>query len=379
MNKKILYIRNYPTVVNPNMYNLQEVGLGKSLVKLGNSCDIIYYSTKYKFRKETVFEYQGNKLNIIWVKGFRLHYFGIYPKLLKKKFLSKYDFVITTEYSQIMTYLLSFICANKLILYHGPYEEGRREKYLIKLYDFFFLKRIINNLYRVFAKSKLAEEYLIKKGFKDVKTLGVGLDVTKFTPNQISNEAKDLKSKLDIIGDKKKLLYIGKLEDRRNIKFLIYLFKEIVDKDNDIRLIVVGNGEQNEVNNYFDYANKLGIREQIIYFKSVQQTNLSILYKAADLFILPTKYEIFGMVILESMYFGLPVVTSYNGGAVTVIKNGSNGIIVNNFDYKLWVEKILYYIKNRYLLNDMSYKAKELIHKEFIWDYIAENFSSSIL
>lgn len=67
-------------------------------------------------------------------------------------------------------------------------------------------------------------------------------------------------------------------------------------------------------------------------------------YQSCDAFSLPTRYEIFGMVLLEAMYYGLPTFTTYNGGSSTLM-NQENGIIINSIDM-IKLSKIIFLTGN---------------------------------
>ncbi|OYS90938.1 glycosyl transferase family 1, partial [Limosilactobacillus reuteri] len=115
--RKILYVRSGPYKVNLNGYNLQEIGLGKAFCKKGYDFDILYYSDENKIE---LIDTPQNNLRILWCKGIRLLRSGVYPKILKKEFLKKYDYIIVSEYSQIMAVLLSGLHSN-VYVYNGPY------------------------------------------------------------------------------------------------------------------------------------------------------------------------------------------------------------------------------------------------------------------
>ena len=377
MTRKILYIRNFASKVDVNTYNLQEIGFGKALVRKGYDCDIVYYTDESESHEQTIYTYRKNRLNIIWMPALKFLSNGIYLKVLKKSFLDKYDYIITTEYNQIMTYLLSILCKDKLILYHGPYRDNSK-KLVQKVYDTFFRKTIARNVKYVFAKSKLAETYLRSKGFKKVQTLGVGLDTSRFESGELVDVSNEIKEKLDNISDKKVLLYVGKLEERRNIKFLFNVFYKLRKLNEDVSLLVVGDGKQDDLEAYFMYVKQLGIEHDINHIKKVSQEHLKYIYEKADVFLLPTKYDPFGMVLLESMYFGVPIVSSVNGGAVTIIDNEINGFIIETFDEDLWVNKISLLLGNESLRAQFSNNGKKNIRENFIWDVIAEKLLEKI-
>lgn len=102
------------------------------------------------------------------------------------------------------------------------------------------------------------------------------------------------------------------LEERRNIRFLFEVLAEAAKTVPGLRLTLVGKGEAAYRDECFAYAKELGVWGRIDYTERVPQSQVHELYDRANLFVLPTRYEIFGMVLLEAMYFGLPVLTSLN-------------------------------------------------------------------
>ena len=77
---------------------------------------------------------------------------------------------------------------------------------------------------------------------------------------------------------------------------------------------------------------------RIIFTPRVTQAELPAIYRMADCMLFPTIYDIFGMVLLEAIYFDLPVVTSNNGGADMLFENEKNAVVVDSLDMEAWVE-----------------------------------------
>ena len=94
----------------------------------------------------------------------------------------------------------------------------------------------------------------------------------------------------------------------------------------------------------------------------------------SDIFLLPTQYEIFGMVLLEAMFFGTPVITTENGGSATLIRNGENGIICDSLSSNDWAKAILSITENKNLQNTISQNAENTIKNHFTWDRLADTF-----
>ncbi len=374
---KILLIRMYPTKMTTNNYNVQELGLAKSLRKKGYICDVVSYNAS----DETYIK----KIEI--GKGYNpiINYCVNGKNILKNCFfnpviyelINKYDIVQTEEYDQLQNVQLLKKINKPLYIYHGPYYNKfnlYNLKYYLKtiIYDLFFLNNPNYKKVLVFSKSKLAESFLKKKKFKNIKTVGVGIDLDKFKINTCTNEKIDL-----LIRNKensKYVLYVGKLEPRRNVIFLIKLFRKIHFHDNNIKLIIVGNGKRKYKDKCFKLINKYHLKESVIYYEAFNQEDLPFLYQCCDLFILPTNYEIFGMVILEAMYFKLPVVTTLNGGSSTIIENGTNGFILDKNKIDNWVKIIEKILNDDKLRNKIAYSAYKTIIENYTWDKIADKF-----
>ncbi|MFQ7300242.1 MAG: glycosyltransferase family 4 protein [Clostridium sp.] len=367
--KKILYVRNGPYKVNPNLYNLQEIGFCKELCNLGYNCDIIYYSDQNK--DEIIYENNGAIVKLLWRKGIKILRTGIYPSLLKKSFVNSYDLVITTEYSQIMSLLWTFFEPN-VVLYNGPYYNLFKIPFTEKIYDFLFVKLLNTRLEKVFVKSTLSKEYLLKKGFTNIEVLGVGLDLDIFSKDvQKNNKVKNL---VNIMNENRCILYIGSLDERKNFRFTLKIFEEINSRLPDVKLVVIGKGKKRYVDKCFTEINSK-VRNNIIHIDKMDNKLLKFIYPKAKVFILPSKQEIFGMVLLEAMYFGVPTITSNNGGATTLIQNYENGIVVNNFDTTEWVNEIYKLLDNIEYSNNISNNARETIIEKYTWENVCNKFT----
>ena len=80
------------------------------------------------------------------------------------------------------------------------------------------------------------------------------------------------------------------------------------------------------------------------------------------------------MVILESMYFGLPVITTLNGGSSTIIKNNETGIICPLNDKNEWVSAVNKLFQDNNLRDKISKNSSKLVSSNFTWDALADKF-----
>lgn len=370
---KILIIRTYPSIMNIKNYNSQEIGLARAYIRAGHDCDIVYYAGNTKSYDEKISADNGKEITIHWLRSFSVFNNGFFFGL--GKLIKQYDLLQVSEYDQITSWWLYTFGKKPIYVYHGPYDSDISKKHVIKckIIDALLLHKKNTAKTTVFTKSELATASIKKRNFGKVITVGVGLDTERFS--EINESASDFYSQLKNLKEDQSLnylLYIGVLEERRNIKFLFDTFAEVCEKNSQTRLVMIGKGKSDYVKSCFDYADTLNITDKIIHIDALPQNELKHIYEICDVFVFPTKFEIFGMVLLEAMAFGMSVVSSHNGGSSTLIIDNKYGTIEGDFDKTKWANAICTYLDNPDLRSDVRKEASERILNEFTWDKITE-------
>ena len=370
---RILIVRSFPDILNLNTYNVQEIGLAKALTGRGIKCDIVLYSGNMPSRTEIYeFEQDGKsqKFLIYWLRGIGILKNALMPSVFR--LLKAYDVIQVHEYDQVLSWMIYASRKMPTIIYHGPYYHEYAKGYNLKckVFDNLFLRWKKYNHVVALAKSQLAADFLRKKGFQHVYAVGVGLDQEKFEVNAGENVKDILKQ-----NEKKfRLLYVGKIEPRRNVYFLVDLFISLEKEYPETELIIVGDGEKKYVQNFLDEISPYIKAGKIRYFKRATQKELVSVYKNSNLFIFTSNYEIFGMVLLEAMYFGLPVISSMNGGASVLIQEDKNGYIMQGFQIELWKERIVEIMRDYEKYKRMKESAHQRVVDKFLWDKLADQF-----
>jgi glycosyltransferase involved in cell wall biosynthesis len=375
---RILLIDNYPEyrAVSNSTYNLQELGLAKALVRAGHVCDILFWTNKDE--SEVRIPINGKNSSGICV------YYRRGKTALKNtiysgcnKLFESYDILQPCEYNQMQAWILAKRYPNKTIIYHGPYYSPFNKRYNLacKIFDLLFLNRYIKLGTPFVVKSELAKQFLIGKGIasNNISVAGVGIDVDMLESNEQLSENQfylDMKNGTSY----PKILYIGKIEPRRRTDFLFDVFFKVLQEIPDSSLYMIGDGEDNYVNGVMEYAKSLKIQDKIIWKRKMEQKYLSNIYKLGDFFILPTEYEIFGMVLLEAMYYRNVVVTTDNGGSSTLIDTGKNGFVLDSFDADKWADLILKMSKQTVKCEQIKDNARETINSNFRWDSLVDTF-----
>lgn len=385
MKKKILLIRNTPYDASPSSYNIQEIGIGKAFCRLGYDYDHVCF--KKNDQNEWVFyEINGCQAKYIEKPRRRFLRWGYNGSLLRKDFLDQYDVIISREYYQIMTYLLSKN-SGKVSMYSGPYYNLFMFKFFSPIYDFLLTKKLNKNLNGKFVKSVLAKEFMEKKGYTDVVNVGVGLDTERFdNETEIKPETQRI---VDFMTQNKCILYVGALSDRKNFPFMLRVYEKALEKIPDLKFVVIGKSTVSA------FAKLVGIKDVayekkclskfpqcvkngIFRVERVDNPQLKFIYPHARAFLLPSKLEIFGMVLLEALYLGAPVISSSNGGSKTIIEGKNSGIVIDKFDVDLWANAVIDLTRNEELARSMVKNGQTVVKNEYSWDSIAKKMLEKI-
>lgn len=374
---KILLIRTNGNLVNFSTYNLQEVGLAKAFIRNGMQCDIVYYGADKDTHVQELI-YNNNVIKIFWTKGFSILENGFFFGL--KKMAKEYDIIQVSEYDQVTSIFLAFFSQyrKKVYIYHGPYLCEYNEKYKVKcqIIDRIPLPRKRKECVPCFAKSIFARDFLYQRGFKNIVITGVGLDTDRFSKKSIIDiKTKDI---INRIQSKFVLLYVGRIEKRRNTMFLIELVRKLKSEVRNFCLLIIGDGDEEYVLKCKDLIKKYNLNELICWVNKVEQSQLPHIYENSNIFLLPTSYEIFGMVMLESMFYSLPIITTRHGGSETVINNGTNGFVCK-LEINEWCSKIKELYNEPQLCKFIGQNATYTINKDFTWDVIAKKMQQTYI
>lgn len=373
---KILIVRAFPDKLDLNSYNVQEIGLARALTVKGHQCDVVLYNGKEADRQENyIFTQNDCKYGflIYWLKGYSVFKNGFMPSV--KKMIAQYDVIQVHEYDQILSWKLYSRPQKPTVIYHGPYYHPYTKGYNFKCraFDLLFLRRASYNRIVALTKSRLAADFLKEKGFSHVMPVGVGINgdnfhlASKEKRHALSTEKKN----------RLQLLYVGKIEDRRNVYFMIEVFRKVLRLHPDIQLSIIGDGEREYKETFLKFIEKEIQEKTILYRQKATQAELADIYQETDIFLFTSNYEIFGMVLLEAMYFGLPVVSTLNGGSSTLIQNGVNGYVLEEFDVEQWTEKLDVLLKDRDKRLDMGKRAEQTIRTGFTWEHLTDKFEDA--
>ncbi len=156
------------------------------------------------------------------------------------------------------------------------------------------------------------------------------------------------------------ILFVGQLIPRKGVLTLLDAFREIAELRNDVSLMLVGKGPLRE--ELLARRTAFGLQERVFIQDFAAQSVLPKYYALADVFVLPSAYDTFGVVISEAMACGLPIVATYTVGATSnIVQDGVNGFIVPPQQPKPLAEALLKIIGDDARRASMSAESRRII------------------
>jgi len=357
--------------------NLSTLRFAKLLKEQGHH--IIFISSKFKGSKSVDY-FDGIKtyrfFSIIVPKTGG-HFFMSFPRV------SKLIEIFKKEKIQIVHYMTPVISATqavkaanylglKLVAHHHTQPENiffHFPKIFINKFVFdWFYKDMIEKYKQaevIICPSKFAERSL-KRYDKSLNTrvISNGVDRTKFKKVKFL----DFLKKHGLKKENKRLLFIGRLYPEKNVEVLIKAMPNILMENKATDLLIVGSGELKEKLEFT--AKTLGINKQIHFLGRIPDEDLVKAYNSCDIFILPSIAELEGMVVLEAMACGKPIIISDSEETAAKDFVQKNGFIFKTTDKLDLAKKVNIILSNPKLEKNMAKMSLKEIKNYDIRDSI---------
>lgn len=175
------------------------------------------------------------------------------------------------------------------------------------------------------------------------------------------------------------ILYVGRIDPLKGIANLIKAFSYLEDNQN-IKLAVIGGGESSreETAHLKELAQELGVEDRILFTGTVKQDIMPFYYSAADVCVIPSFYESFGLVALESLSCGTPIVASNVGDLRNIVRQGETGYVIDGNDPEQLAEKITLILNKPADERESISSIRDSV-KEFAWANIAEDLADEFI
>jgi D-inositol-3-phosphate glycosyltransferase len=198
-----------------------------------------------------------------------------------------------------------------------------------------------------------------------VTVIPCGVDLARFRPVDQARARRELG-----LGPQPLVLYVGRIEPLKGLDILVEAVAQLESRD--ARLLVVGGDAQAapELGRLSERAIALGLDGRVQFTGVVDQARLPAYYSAADVCVVPSYSESFGLVAVEAMACGTPVIASRVGGLITTVSDGRTGYLIPWHCPEPFAERIDLVLGNPELRANLGSAARRSVRR-FSWDRIA--------
>lgn len=169
--------------------------------------------------------------------------------------------------------------------------------------------------------------------------------------------------------EKGRILCVGSLIERKGVDLLLKALQEI---EEEYLLVLAGTGPEGE--RLKQLAKELGIEEKVEFLGCLSQKELKKEYERSSIFVLPTREDCFGLVIIEAMCAGLPVVSSvYADGAYDLVRDGENGYMIDPYNREQLQSCLEKLLRNPIVAENMGKNSLKNL-EQFRFEKVSEGF-----
>jgi D-inositol-3-phosphate glycosyltransferase len=170
------------------------------------------------------------------------------------------------------------------------------------------------------------------------------------------------------------VLFVGRIQRLKGLEVLVRAFGRLGDLD--ARLLVVGGQpgttpESREISRLQHLVTRVGIEDRTTFVGAVAHERLPLYYSAADVTVMPSSYESFGLVAVESLACGTPVVATRVGGLTSIVHDGETGLLVPWRDAGMFAERLRRVLEDTALRRHLASQARDSV-LGYGWDHIAD-------
>lgn len=219
---------------------------------------------------------------------------------------------------------------------------------------------------RDYAMNSSIRDLVMQKGERAVEVPN-GVDIERFNPKVSSN---GLMERHRIGQGTPVVLFVGALDRAHYFKGIDVLLRTIASLEAEARLVVVGDGDMREA--YSRQVSELGVRDRVTFAGLVSHEELPSYYAMCDVLVLPstTEGEAFGLVLIEAMACGKPVIASRLPGVRSVVEDGATGLLVEPGSAQDLTAKLNMLLSNPQAMAEMGLRGRRRAEERYSWNNI---------
>ena len=235
------------------------------------------------------------------------------------------------------------------------------------------IRRRLHNLHGKIAVSKTAMAYANRYIPGPFEIIPNGIDMEQFS--------LDVPPIEEFCDGKKNILFLGRLEFRKGVNYLLKAYLQVKPEIPNSRLIIAGPGTRLR-KRYEKWVRLHRLENDVIFVGFVSESDKPRYYKTADVFCAPaTSRESFGIVLLEAMAMGKPIVATNIDGYANVVSHGEDGFLVPPQNAKELAEALIHMLSDENIGQQMAIKGRQKA-VEYNWEDITQricNFYEKVL
>jgi D-inositol-3-phosphate glycosyltransferase len=216
--------------------------------------------------------------------------------------------------------------------------------------------------------------FLYKATASKLVVIPPGVDVSHFYPIP----ADEAKMYVGLKPEDRMVLFVGRIEPLKGLDTLIQAMSGLqLQEKQRVHLAIIGGDPaaspremSAEMARLQKLCDDLSVEQTVVFLGKRDQDKLPYYYSAAELVVMPSHYESFGMVALEAMACGTPVIASEVGGLAYLVKDGETGFTIPDQEPEMLCEKISWLLNDRELHAAMSLRAVQYA-QDYAWEKIA--------
>lgn len=240
-------------------------------------------------------------------------------------------------------------------------------------------RRLVHRLDRIIAATE-HERQLLRQLYRvppqRVSVVPLGVDLEHFRPAPDGASRTAAREAAGFGAEERVILAVGRIEPLKGLDILIRALGEMSDRANVVLAIIGGDDRaEPEVGRLRAIAREVGVEEHVRFLGPRPHAELPNYYHAADVVALPSFYESFGLVAVEAMACGTPVVASRVGGLASTVQDGRTGYLVPWRCPEPFAEKIELLLRNEQLRQALGRAAADRM-RSYSWDAVAEGVAA---
>ncbi|UCE75083.1 MAG: glycosyltransferase family 4 protein [Methanomassiliicoccales archaeon] len=261
--------------------------------------------------------------------------YSVIPSMMRTIFKGKWDIIHAHSYGYFPSHVGAWASRAKrgkfiFTPHFHPGETtwgGKRRMKIRSLYDRYLAEGVMEKACKIICVSKGERKLLIDAGITPEKIVIVpdSVDILRFEGLREGSFKKTYDIKDDFV------LFVGRLAKNKGLEYLIEAMPEVLRSFPQTKFVLIGEDE-GMYKKLMGRAKVLGIEHSVLFTGSLNDKSVSQAFIDCDIFVLPSEFEAFGIVLIEAMAAKKPCVATKVGGMPYVVKDGETGILVDYGD-----------------------------------------------